>query len=196
MNAIEKLLETTLELATVSLSQALQDWNVQVGFMAKLGEGVALIARTNDAVDARIRDDTHVHVATRVEHAARGEFELLFPMAGARQLLCAALCLPGDEDGDLTQGMDEMEIDALHEMMNLLCGSVNSVYGDYDLRLSQNVEDLQVKQREGGPDVDLRGVVVVFPLELEGAGSHQLVQVLPLPTALAMARAIETRQAA
>ncbi|MEM9381213.1 MAG: hypothetical protein AAGB93_14770 [Planctomycetota bacterium] len=191
-----ELEETLLDLTNQALGKALEDWEMQVGFASKLGVGEARMLRRSEDLETSLGSEPYLEVTTCVAQAAAGVVRIFLPVEAAWLLLRDVLCLPSSAERDAGEPLDETGVEALQEMMNLLCGSANVVYGGYGLRLSQSVDDLRVEQHAAGVAPDLRGLTIRFPYEIEGAPTSEIVQVMPVPLALAVARAIRSQRAA
>ena len=191
-----ELEETILELTSQALGKALEDWEMQVGFASKLGPGDARMLRRSEDLETSLASEPFLEVTTCVAQAAAGTVRLFLPVGAAWLLLRDVLCLPASAEREAGEPLDEMGVEAIQEMMNLLCGSANVVYGGYGRRLSQSVDDLKVEQHAAGEAPDLRGMTIRFPYEIEGAPTSEIVQVMPVPLALAVARTIRSQSAA
>ncbi len=184
---VAKIERVVLPLTRTALQQALDDWEVQVGFASRVTDGASRLARGPDGVSAFWNKEPHLEVTTQIEGAAAGPIKLYFSVESAWPLLREVLCLPGSADRGAAGLLGDEEVEAFMEMMNLLCGSANTVYDNYGLRFSQSVDHLRVVQNKPGLPSTLRGFLSVLPYEIAGGETREILQVLSFPLARAIA---------
>lgn len=185
-----------VQLTQDSIQQTLDDWEMQVEFVAKIGEGTARLVKSGEGFANFWNNDPVLRVQTQVERAATGPVQIFFSTETAWPLLKSVLCLPGGAERPPGGVFDDEQVEAFSEMMNMLCGSANTVYDRYGLRLSQGVDHLKVSQEDPGIPEDVRGLIVTLPYEVDGCETREIVQAMPFPLALKVAKAIEASKAA
>jgi chemotaxis protein CheY-P-specific phosphatase CheC len=131
-------------------------------------------------------------MTTRIEGGCQGPFHVIFPEKIAWELVRAVLCLPNSSKLDRS-GLNEEHLEVFMEMMNLLCGSYNSVFEQLhrELKVSQAVGDLKLYPlpRNGVLSKDLahidRGLAIASEVTLNGK-DFEVVQLMPIPLARAI----------
>lgn len=189
MDSLDLVRHDVLRLARASLERALSDWGVQLGFEASLGEGWVRTVEAAEELDGFPSAEPYLEVTTRICRAAEGPVRLFLPMALVTPLVAAALGEPAPALPSGAEAFDDERLDALREMMNLLCGSANVIYEAYGLRMSQRVDEIQVALREPGVPDAVRGVVVGLPCRVGDAPAGELHQVVSVPLAHELSRA-------
>ena len=190
MISIEAVESAIGELTRTALSAALNDWEIQVGFNSQVGDPRAELIRGPEKLTEVWSNRPHLKVRTRVEGAAEGDVTLYFSIESAWPLLRDVLCLP--ESAEPETLLDEGQLEAFGEMMNLLCGSSNTVYTQFGLRFSQSVDHLSVEQHETWEEDDIGGLSVVMPYLVDGCEPSEILQVMAFPLARKIAIAVQS----
>jgi len=174
------------------MKQVLADWEMQIGI--QLQQETILAGLVHDLSEWKPgwNAPRRVLMSTRVEGSCEGPFHMLFPETLAWELVKAVMCMPRNAALD-PSGLTEDDVEVFKEMMNLLCGSYNSVFGELhrELRVSQSVQDLQIQALpenstlEGQLEHIDRGLAVVSAWAGEDQ-SFDIIQLMPFPLARAI----------
>ena len=131
-------------------------------------------------------------LTTRIEGSCEGPFHLLFPEELGWELVKA---VSQPEAALAPEGMDATQLEVFKEMMNLLCGSYNSLFGHLNraLRVSQAEGDLCIHALpanatlEGDLEHVDRGLAISCTMA-QAERSFEILQLMPIPLARAIAQ--------
>ncbi len=196
MITIIKLRSLFARLARKGMAQVFADWEMLVGFEASARADAIQIGPDIETV-AEGLDRKHLVVETQVEKGSTGmgSIYFAFPNTLVIEVIADLLMIP--EPARITkakEGLSENDVEAFREMANLLCGSWNRVFQDFerDLRISQSVDDLKVWTGESGDGALIscfgEGRVAYVTLEVDCAGkSFPALMALPFDVAVEVA---------
>lgn len=196
MITIIKLRELFARLAEKGMAQVFADWEMLVGFEAS-SDAEAIQIGPDIGTVAEGLDKKHLVVETKVEKgsASMGSIFFAFPNTLVIEVIADLLMIP--EPARLTkakEGLSENDVEAFREMANLLCGSWNRIFQEFerDLRISQSVDDLKVWTGDNGEGALTScfgdGRVAYVTLEVDCAGKpFPALMVLPFDVAISVA---------
>jgi len=183
------------ELVETSLKRVLGDWEVQIGLEARAELVQCELVRSLDAWRPAWNEDWSTLMHTRIEGNCEGPIHFVFPHAFVWEVLREALGWPKDKDREAGQPLKGPEMEAYQEMMNLLCGSFNTVLSGLrnSLRVSQAVEHLRVDQvaprGEGDVAPPSHGLGVALRVAKEGK-TFEILALMPVPLARSVALSV------
>lgn len=196
MITIIKLRELFARLAAKGMAQVFADWEMLVGFEAS-SEAEAIQIGPDIQTVAAPFDPRHLVVETQVEKGVSGMGAIFFafPNTLVIEVIADLLMIPEEaRQTKAREGLSEGDVEAFREMANLLCGSWNRVFQEFerDLRISQSVDDLKVwtgeKDRPALLDCFGEGRVAHVALEVDcGGKSFPALMALPLDVAIRVA---------
>ncbi len=178
------------QMASELLAAVFADWGQMTGFSASVHAAEAQVPLGAQQLLERLSQGG-VLVSTHVRGRSQGTLGIHFPRSLVRESIAAMLMKPdgGEADvGPLLLSADELE--AFHELSNLLCGACNNQFRrwELDMTVSQAVADLRLLQlRDHGADLARKlaqAHVGGVRLAIAAGGSEQDVHVL-LPAGLA-----------
>lgn len=191
----EQLTAIMGEILETSMKQVFGDWEIQIGLEAAVESAHCELVRDLDKWRPSWNSDWTALMHTQIEGPCTGPIHVIFPHDFVWVILREALGIPRDQSREVGSPLKDVEMEAYQEMMNLMCGSFNTVLSGLrkTLRVSQSVDHLRVNQiapvGEGEVSPPGHGLGVALSVR-QGDAKFEILALMPVPLARSVAMSV------